>query len=92
MAMVAHERRRGVSCVAVTLQLFLILVAVVFVVIYLVHGFEGGKQKLIDGAKGNYVENYQGFAASTWKSFLALASAKLSALWAHASDFLTTDH
>ena len=86
VAIVPHAKRRGVGCLGVTLRLFLIFSAAVFVVIYLVHGFEGGKQKLIEGAKGNYVENFQGFAASTWKSFLALASAKLSALW----DFLTT--
>ena len=89
-AAVSPPNRRGGSCFALTLRLLLIMVAAAAFVIYLVHGFEGGKEKLIAGAQGNVLANYQGLAALTWKSFMSMTNAKLAELWEQASDFLTT--
>jgi hypothetical protein len=56
-----------------------------FCVIYLVHGFEGGNQKLIAGAQGNMLENYTGLVVSTFDQLIAMVTAfvkPVSDLWA----------
>jgi hypothetical protein len=73
------------SCFGTTLRLLFVIVVAFFCVIYLVHGFEGGNQKLIAGAQGNMLENYTGLVVSTFDQLIAMVTAfvkPVSDLWA----------
>lgn len=72
MAKTSKEIKKGGSCLGFTIRMFVILVAAMALVVYSVHGFEGGKQKLLAGAQGNYVENFKGLAMSTKDGFIKL--------------------
>jgi len=57
--------------------------------VYLVHGFEGGKQQLVTGTQGNVVEKCTGFVKLTMKSFYVLCVERSTALWMQVSDQVT---
>jgi hypothetical protein len=63
------------SCFGTTLKLLFVIVVAFFFVIYLVHGFEGGNQKLIAGAQSNMLENYTGLVLSTFDQLIAMVTA-----------------
>ena len=80
----------GGSFFGTMVKLLFILMAAMLVVIYLVHGFERGKQQLIESAKGDVgkvVANYRGFAEVTLQGLYELVVNK-----AAAASTLVLDH
>ena len=80
----------GGSFFGTMVKLLFILMAAMLVVIFLVHGFEGGKKGLIDSAKGDVgkvVANYRGFAELTlkglWELVVNKATAANTLVWDH---------
>ena len=80
----------GGSFFGTMVKLLFILMAAMLVVIFLVHGFEGGKKQLIDSAKGDVgkvVANYRGFAELTlkglWELVVNKATAANTLVWDH---------